>query len=136
MTVVASERSGNRPPIASHAARLPGAPPSPTLARRPLVSPLLAPGGAGIDPTDAYVRRFWVATIGAAAVADLLRLGAAARAGRALPLPLHLHVLLAVGLARVESGRLIVPERIPAVPNHLCRRMPPWLRLEHDRRPR
>ena len=81
------------------------------------------PGPAdGVDPSDAYVRRFWVAALGPAAVTDLLRLSAAARRDLAIPLPLSLPVLLSEGLVAWLDGQLAVPHPLPRVPNARLRR--------------
>lgn len=69
--------------------------------------------------------------MGPGAVADLLRLIQAARAGRALPLPDHLPDLVRVGLAAHARARVWVLSGVPNVPVQLVRRLPPHLRREH-----
>lgn len=87
----------------------------------------------GVAPQDEYVRRFWVAALGPGAVADLLRLIAAGHAEKRIPRPLYLTSLARAGLARSLADRVIVPQRIPQVPDHLLRRLPPGLRDQHRR---
>jgi hypothetical protein len=86
---------------------------------------------AGYTMTHAYVRRFWVAAIGPGAVADLLRLAAAAQSGRSLRRPTHLPSLLREGLVSHTGGNLYVPDSVPRVPSRLVRSMPPALRRAH-----
>ncbi len=88
---------------------------------------------AGYAMTHVYVRRFWVAAIGPGAVADLLRLAAAAQSGRSLRRPTHLPSLLREGLVSHAGGNLYVPESVPRVPSRLVRTMPPALRRAHRR---
>ena len=88
---------------------------------------------SGFEPSDPYVRRFWVAAIGASAVAELLRLVRAAEKGEGVRLPRSLPLLLRVGLVRAESAGLIVFNRVPAVPRELRWRFPPSLGSEHSR---
>jgi hypothetical protein len=87
----------------------------------------------GVAHDDPYVRRFWVAAIGPGAVADLLRLIAAANAGRPIPRPLYLAALGRVGLARSLADHVVVPLRVPVLPAHLLGRLPAGLRDEHRR---
>ena len=105
-----------------------------TAATRAIVRPLTKRNSAaGYSTTHVYVRRFWVAAIGPGAVADLLRLAAAAQSGRSLRRPMHLPTLLREGLISRADGTLVVPDRVPTVPPSLVRRMPPALRREHQR---
>lgn len=84
--------------------------------------------------THPYVRRFWTAVLGPGAVADLLRLAAAARGGRSLRRPVHLPVLVAAGLVgAIDSSRPEVALTVPTVPSVLLRRLPPELVREHAR---
>ncbi len=83
-------------------------------------------------PTDAYVRRFWVAAIGSAAVAELLRLVRAAEKGEGVRLPRYLPTLMRADLVRVEDGWLIVVDRVPEVPRTMRWRFPPSLAAEHS----
>ncbi len=106
----------------------------PTVWRRPLVAP-----EPWDDPLNAigypvhhpYVRRYWTAAIGPGAVADLLRMAAAARDGNRLRRPLHLPTLLTEGLVRARAGRLLVRPTVPPLPARHARRLPPALRAEH-----
>ena len=82
--------------------------------------------------TDRYVRRFWTAALGPGAVADLLRLAAAADGGRSLPRPVHLDSLVRNGLVSGAGHVVVVPERVPLLPHRLVRALPPALRREHD----
>ena len=87
----------------------------------------------GFSMTHAYVRTFWVAAIGPGAVADLLRLAAAAQSGRSLKMPTHLAVLAREGLAgRDESGTIRVPAIVPKLTPTQAHRLPPRLRREHQ----
>ena len=132
-------RRDDRPPIEMEAAPPPGAADSsrPTVTMRPWINPgewhdPLA--DLGYPPEHPYVRRYWVAAIGPAAVADLLRLAVAARRGRALPRPLHLPTLARNELVRtVQGGRILVRAKIPPLPAVHAKRLPPFLREEHRR---
>lgn len=89
-------------------------------------------GEPGFPAESPYVRRFWTAAIGPTAVADLLRLMAAARTDTPLPLPRRTATLLEVGLiGRTPGDRLVVPDRVPVLPGPLVRRLPPRLRRSH-----
>ncbi|NND83867.1 MAG: hypothetical protein HKN46_01825 [Acidimicrobiia bacterium] len=112
---------------------LPGAVTRPTVRVRPWIRPtLVAAEGLGFPAHSPYVRRFWTAAIGPTAVADLLRLIAAARSDAPLPLPRRTTMLLNAGLVvRAPDGRLLVPDRIPLLPDHLANRLPPRLRRVH-----
>ncbi|MCB2223054.1 MAG: hypothetical protein KQH83_02675 [Actinobacteria bacterium] len=117
------------------AAPVPGAEetiPRVTALPRPWIRPrLLHTGRAGHAPDDPAVRRFWVALVGPGAVADLLRLTAAARTGRQIRRPVHLAVLLREGLAEREGDDILVHPRVPTLlPCHL-RRLRPSLRAEY-----
>jgi hypothetical protein len=79
------------------------------------------------------VRRFWVAAIGAGAVAELLRLVRAAGTGEDVRLPRNLPTLLRAGLVTVESGKILVSKFLPVVPVELRWRFPPSLAAEHSR---
>ena len=99
-----------------------------------MVEPVLATLPTnGYSPSHEYVRRFWIAVLGPGAVADLLRLTAAAQSGRSLKEPVHLPTLLAAGLAIGVHGSVVVNNTVPPVPPHLVRRMPPALRRAHAR---
>lgn len=138
-----SPRPQVRPPSDGERLPLPGAsdrlPQRRTAQHRVMITPRVEHGcGDGFAMTDSYVRRFWVAVIGPGAVADLLRLAAAAKSGRSLPIPVHLPVLLHERLVRCEDGTLIVPDRVPPLPPSLADRLTPPLRRQFlsDRRKR
>jgi hypothetical protein len=123
MTTTVPETHEKRPPTTSHTADVPGLALSPTVMRRPMVTPRSAPGPRdGVLPDDPYVLRFWVAALGPAAVTDLLRLSAAARQARAIPQPLSLPILLSEGLAIWADGDLAVLHPFPRVPKALLNR--------------
>jgi hypothetical protein len=127
------------PPSSVGASRLPGAtgrrPIRRTAITRDVIVPILMPGTAdSYAPTDPYVRRFWIPIVGPGAVADVLRLTAAARGGRPLRIPLHLEVLAREDLATITPhGRIAVPETIPGLAAHQVSRLPPALRVAHLR---
>ena len=113
---------------------LPGVSDTPTIRRtaqsRDEITPTLIPAEHGYAATHLYVRRYWVAAIGPGAVADLLRLAAAAQSGRSLRTPTHLPTLLREGLiVRHESG-IAVRTLIPPLPKTLVARLAPRLRGE------
>ena len=88
----------------------------------------------GYAPTDEYVRTFWISVMGPGAVADLLRLAAAARSGRPLKRPNNLATLVREGLARPSSdGSIKVHQRVPPLNTKQVQRLPPRLRREHRR---
>jgi len=121
------------------AAPAPGAaeviPLRPTAIPRPYIHPRLVEGNGhpGHDPHDPAVRRYWSALVGPGAVADLLRLTAAARRGTRLRRPLHLPSLLAEGLIHRDGQTIMVPARIPALDDGQQRRLHPTLRAEYRR---
>lgn len=121
----------NRPPAsaAGHA----GASARPTARPRPVVPVNLVESRERFDPSDPYVRRFWVAAIGAGAVAELLRLVRAAGKGEDVRLPRYLPLLLRTGLVTVTNGCINVRSRIPEVPRELRWRFPPSIAAEHSR---
>lgn len=135
------------PGTPSHAVRPPSrmgssAPPGtvdgsirPTARTRPIVKvEQLDTAPDGVSPTDAYVRRFWIPILGPGAVADLLRLTAAAQSGRSLKLPVHTSVLAAHGLLRrLSHDRLGVAPTIPRLTPVNVRRLPPRIRRAHQR---
>ena len=108
-----------------------GAPVRPTAHIRPTVPVRLIPSNDGLDASDPYVRRFWVAALGPGAVAELLRLVSAAGKGEEVRLPRHLPQLLKAGLVTVVDGTLGVRERIPPVPPEMRWRFPPDLAAQH-----
>jgi hypothetical protein len=86
----------------------------------------------GIEPSDPYVRRFWVAALGPGAVAELLRLVSAARKGEWVRLPRHLPQLLRAGLVRIVDGNLAVEALVPPVPPEMRWRFPPDIAAAHS----
>ena len=120
-----------RPP--KEAAGHTGASVRPTVRQRPTVPTRLV-NTDGFEPSDPYVRRFWVAAIGPSAVAELLRLVRAAGKGEDVRLPRHLPHLLKAGLVKIEEGALVVSSHLPAVPLELRWRFPPPLAAEHSAR--
>ncbi|MGI9665486.1 MAG: hypothetical protein ACR2N2_00055 [Acidimicrobiia bacterium] len=80
------------------------------------------------------MRTFWLPIVGPGAVADLLRLAAAAQSGRPLKMPTHLAVLAREGLAdRDDHGTIRVPSIVPMLSPTQTHRLPPRLRREHQR---
>lgn len=131
MTAATSGGANARPPV-----QVPSAPEGavrPTVAVRPRLPVRVVPVEGGFPPEHAYVRRFWVAAIGAGAVAELLRLIRAGNEGTTRPLPHWLPLLMRSDLVRVEDGEMVVASRVPAVPVSLTRRFPPGLREQHRR---
>lgn len=120
----------NRPPINSAVGHA-GASLRPTARVRPTVPVHLVEVAEGIEPSDRYVRRFWVAALGPSAVAELLRLVSAAGKGEEVRLPRYLPHLLRAGLVRIVDGTLAVDSRIPMVPVEMRWRFPPDLAAEH-----
>ena len=107
----------------------------PTAVQRPSMSVVLLPDlVAGYPPTDPYVRRYWIPIVGPGAVADLLRLTAAATSGRPLRCPVNLGTLTTERLAvRVAHGVIGVRSLVPALSVAQVRRLPPALRRHHPR---
>jgi hypothetical protein len=116
---------------------VPGATGCPTTAVRPLILPSIAAGPRnGVEPDDPYVRTHWVGLIGPGAVADLLRLIAAARRERPIPVPLTLPTLLIEGLAKWTPDKLEVLSPVPRVSESKhrlrCRRSVGMMWTDHD----
>ncbi|MEK7251928.1 MAG: hypothetical protein AAB198_01555 [Actinomycetota bacterium] len=127
-------RQDDRPPIAMDAAPAPGtvAASRPTVVPRPWIRAGYRPDPAfGHHPTEAAVRRYWTALIGPGAVADLLRLIAAAGSGRLLREPLHLAVLAAEDLAHLSPGLVLVSRLVPHLDAGRIGRLRPSLRAEY-----
>jgi hypothetical protein len=91
----------------------------------------LIPSEDGLEASDPYVRKFWVAALGPGAVAELLRLVSAAGKGEAVRLPRHLPQLLKAGLVSVAEGTLAVREKIPRVPAEMRWRFTPDVAAQH-----
>lgn len=106
----------------------------PTARPRPWVAPVLHEEDApGHHPQDPAIRRYWTAVVGPGAVADLLRLTAAAQANRTIRQPLHLGSLAAEGLVH-RSGRVVlVRPLIPYLADRHLRLLTPALRAEYRR---
>jgi hypothetical protein len=104
----------------------------PTAVRRRSITPRIETGtSGGVVATHDYVRRYWIPVIGPGAVADLLRLTAAAQSGRSLPEPIHLPSLLRLGLAHRTQDTVFVPLTVRTLDHTLVRRLPPSLRRSH-----
>lgn len=107
----------------------------PTALRRRSITPRIETGTSdGVVATHDYVRRYWIPVIGPGAVADLLRLTAAAQSGRSLPEPVHLASLLRLGLARRSQDTVFVPATVRTLDHTLVRGLPPSLRRSHPHR--
>jgi hypothetical protein len=124
--------------MSMEAAPVPGAAeapcPRPTARSRPWIRPVLIENRErGHAPDDPAVRRFWTALIGPGAVADLLRLTAAARTGRVLRRPLRLGSLLHEGLVRRTGDEILVFREVPPLAARHLRRLHPALRAEYRR---
>ncbi|MGI9585467.1 MAG: hypothetical protein ACR2N7_07725 [Acidimicrobiia bacterium] len=104
-----------------------------TVETRPLVTPQLSSDlSHGYSPTDRYVREFLIPLVGPGAVADLLRLTAAAHSGRPIRLPVNLTTLVREGLAsRTHDAEIVVPSKVRPLAQHQVRRLPPSLRRTH-----
>jgi len=104
-----------------------------TAMQRPVVrAELIGHHIDGYAPTDHYVRTFWISVVGPGAVADLLRLAAAAHSGRPLKRPNNLAVLIREGLAQpTEDGTIKVHQLVPQLNAKQVRRLPPALRRQH-----
>jgi hypothetical protein len=127
----------SRPPVVE-SAPLPGAAAKPiraTARQRAIITPLPWENTnkdiVTYPPDHPYIRRYWTATIGPGAVADLLRLATAAQRGRSLRRPTHLHVLVRANLVRSRYGKVFVRTRIPQLTSVQVRLLPPDLRRSH-----
>ncbi len=104
----------------------------PTVRPRAVIRPVLRRHKrGGFRISDPYVRRFWTAALGPGAVADLMRLASAARAGKSIKRPHHLSDLVRLGIAGHGPEGTWVLCTIPAVPRSLATRMPPDIRRQH-----
>jgi hypothetical protein len=101
--------------------------------RRPnLLACLFEDGTPGFPVDHPYVRRFWTAAVGPGAVADLLRLIAAAINRRPLPHPEYLHLLISAGLVARSPEVAWVRRSVPALGAAQLRTIAPALRTEHQ----
>lgn len=122
------------PPVAITAAPSPGGAGRRSVWRRPSLTPrLLHDGPVGFPAHHPYVRRFWIAALGPGAVADLLRLIAAATRQRPLPRPEYLHMLTRAGLIVRSGDTLWVGRSVPPLGDAQLRQMTPAVRAEHSR---
>ena len=102
--------------------------------QRTIISPMIeSVSPEGMAATHEYVRRYWIPIIGPGAVADLLRLTAAAHSGRSLPEPVHLPALMRAQLVRRQDATLYVPDTVRPLDRSLVRRLPPSIRRTHPR---
>jgi len=129
----------SRPPVVESAPQ-PGAAAKPiraTARQRAIITPLpwetTNPAIVTYPTNHPYVRRYWTATIGPGAVADLLRLATAAKRGRSLRRPTHLPVLVRANLVHTKAGCVYVRIAIPELSPIHVRLLPPDLRREHPR---
>ena len=133
-SVPPGEERDHRPPVALTAAPSPGGAGRRSVWRRPQVVPrLLNDGPVGFPASHRYVRRFWTAALGPGAVADLLRLIAAAADQRPLPRPEYLHLLTTAGLVLGAGETVWVGLLVPPLGETQLRRLPPAVRAEHRR---
>lgn len=130
MRTEASASGHDRPPSQAAAGHA-GASVRPTARSRPMVPVRIEENGSGFAPSDPYVRRFWVAAIGPAAITELLRLIRAAERGEQVRLPRSLPLLMRACLVRADEGALVVSSRLPPVPLEMRWRFPPSLAAEH-----
>ena len=122
------------PPVATDIAPSPGAAVRIPGQRRCRISPRLWPDAsvAGFEPSHPYVRTFWTAAIGPGAVAELLRVIAAARRQWSIPHPLFLPVLCREGLVHYAGGTVWVRDLVPPLGLRQLSLLPPALRQRHD----
>ena len=134
----APETHDTCPPVVVESAPNSGAaasPVRPTAKQRAIIKPL---PWVSTDPKlityateHPYVRLYWTATIGPGAVADMMRLATAAKRGRSLRRPTHLHVLVRSNLVHTRSGHIFVRTRVPQLNSIQVRLLPPDLRRQH-----
>lgn len=102
-----------------------------TTALRPLISVELLDYNLGeFHVTDRYVRRYWTALLGPSAVADLLRMVAAAEKSVRIRRPHALSRLLTERLVIRTAHGYAVASRIGPLPDHRLQRLPRFLRAE------
>ena len=126
-------RLDERPPVATDIAPLPGAAARISAQSRYRVTPRLWPFPLvdGVDPTHPYVRAYWTAVVGAGAVADLLRIIAAARRSASLLHPLFVPVLTREGLIHHSRGAMWVHSHVPPLGRKQVLRLTPALKRAH-----
>jgi len=132
-----------RPPVATHVAPPSGRVGRPSMFIRPLIAPVrlakAAPFGAPgdrrqFDVRHIYVRRYWTALLGPAAIADLLRLAQAAKDGKRLRLPHTMPTLLTEDLVvRLAETRYGVPVSVKELDRRQLGRLSPALRRQAAR---
>lgn len=128
-------RLDDRPPVAADIAPSPGAVCRIPAQQRHQISPRLLPAEPrlGLDPSHPYVRTYWTAAVGPGAVADLLRLIAAARRKETIPHPLYLPVLCREGLVHHAGRSVWVRGLVPPLRRRRLSRLSPTLRRNHGR---
>ena len=127
-------RVDDRPPVATDIAPSPGAAVRIPGQRRCRISPrLLADASvSGFEPSHPYVRTFWTAAIGPGAVAELLRVIAAAHRQWSIPHPLFLSVLCREGLVHYAEGTVWVRDLVPPLGLRQISLLSPALRQRHN----
>ena len=128
-------RVDDRPPVATDIAPSPGAAVRIPGQERCRISPRIWSRGAatGFAPSHPYVRTYWTAAIGPGAVAELLRVIAAAHRKWSIPHPLFLPVLCREGLVHYASGTVWVRDMVPPLGVRQLSLLPPALRYRHNR---
>ena len=128
-------RLDDSPPVATDIAPKPGAAVRISSQQRYHITPRLWPQRlkGGVDPSHAYVRTYWTAVLGAGAVAELLRVIAAAKHEAAIPHPVFLPVLCREGLVHYARRAVWVRDLVPPLGRRHLARLTPALRQRHDR---
>ncbi len=128
-------RVDDRPPVATDIAPPPGAALRIPGQKRCRISPRLCldASATGFEPSDPYVRTYWTAAIGPGAVAELLRVIAAAHRQWSIPHPLFLPVLCREGLVHYASGTVWVRNLVPPLGLRQLSLLPPALRQRHNK---
>lgn len=124
----AASRRNARPPIPVPGAA--GRSPRPTVLRRQLVTPRLWIVTGGYPVCHPYLRRFWTAAIGPAAVAALMRLARAADRSQSILRPTATPILAREGLVVENDREVWVRSTVPPLPATLLRRLPQALQRE------
>lgn len=128
-------RVDDRPPVATDIAPPPGAAVRIPGQKRCKISPRLWSDTSvtGFEPAHPYVRTYWTAAIGPGAVAELLRVIAAAHRRWSIPHPLFLPVLCREGLVYYASGTVWVRDMVPPLDLRQLSLLPAALRQRHNR---